>query len=143
MRNYLLSAKIQSVMALGKADRSVSRILIADDDPLLRDPLTAKLLASGLRVTTAESGAEALRMLRAYAFRILVLDLDMRNSDGFSVLKAAKRNHPGVHVVAVTGYMQGALLEAAECLGAAVSLRRSAAPRQILKTVRRLLGEPE
>ena len=74
-------------------------------------------------------------------FRLLILDLDMEGVDSFEMLKRVKAKHPGLHVVAISGYMDGVLLGAAECLGATLSLGRHNAPRLLLGTVRKLLGE--
>jgi hypothetical protein len=41
----------------------------------------------------------------------------------------------------ISGYLRGVLLEAAECLGARLSLYKDSAPRLLLESTRRLLGE--
>jgi DNA-binding NtrC family response regulator len=119
----------------------VRPILVAEDDPQVRGLFVTKLQRAGYRVREAKSGAEALRFLRSAHFRVLVLSLDMRNSDGFQILKAVKTEHPGVHVLVVSGYSNGVLLEAAQCLGATLSLGKMGAPRLLVKTVRKLLGD--
>jgi CheY-like chemotaxis protein len=118
----------------------VNLILVADDDPEIRGTFVTKLAKAGYSVRDAKSGAEALRILRKSPYGVLVLNLDMENSDGFQILKAVKTECPGVHVVAVSGYPGGVFLEAAELLGATLSLSRVSAPRMLVKTVQRLVG---
>ena len=117
----------------------ITPILVVDDDAEIRGTFVEKLENAGYSVRNAKSGAEALRFLRKSHYGVLVLSLDMRNSDSFRILKAVKTEHPGVHVLAVSG-SNGILLQAAECLGAALSLRRGSAPRMLVKTVRKLVG---
>jgi DNA-binding NtrC family response regulator len=129
-------------MANSRQPLDVRPILVADDDPEVRALFVTKLQRAGYGVREAKSGAEALRLLRSMHFRVLVLSLDMRNSDGFQILKVVKTEHPGVHVLVVSGYRDGVLLEAAQCLGATLSLGRIGAPRLLVKTVRTLMGDP-
>jgi DNA-binding NarL/FixJ family response regulator len=76
-------------------------------------------------------------------FRLLVLDLDMPDdgTDGFEILKMVRTELPHLQVLVISGYLRGALLEAAECLGARLSLYKDSAPRLLLESTRKLLGE--
>jgi DNA-binding NtrC family response regulator len=121
---------------------SVSRILVAADDSEVGTLLTRALGATRYSVNEAKSGAETLRLLRRLHFQVLVLDLDMPDGDSFGVLKVVKTEHPSVRVLAISDYRNGVLLEAAECLGATFTLPRTSAPRLLVETVRKLLGEP-
>lgn len=128
-------------MANPRAVVSVSRILVAADDAEVGNLLARKLGNTKYSVSEAKSGAETLKLLRSVHFQVLVLDLDMLDSDGFEVLKAVKTEHPSVRVLAISGYRNGVLLEAARCLGATFSLHRNKAPRLLAENVRKLLGE--
>jgi CheY-like chemotaxis protein len=128
-------------MAKRKTVLNVSRILVAADDPEVGNLFARKLQSTRYSVSEAKSGAETLRLLRSMRFQVLVLDLDMPDTDGFEVLKVVKTKHPSVRVLAISGYRNGALLEAARCLGAAFGLCRTSAPGLLVETVRKLLGE--
>jgi len=129
------------VMATRRSRSRVSRILVADDNPLVRRKFAKKLRSAGYSVSEAKSGDEALSLLRGMHYRLLVLDLDMRGSDGFDVLKAVRANFPHLLVMVFSGYMHGILLEAAEWFGARVTLERRAAPRMLVPSARKLLGD--
>jgi DNA-binding NtrC family response regulator len=117
-----------------------ARILVTDDNPSLRKLLVTNLRTAGFQAREARFGTEALQMLGRTHFSLFILDLDMADTDTFEVLKVVKSKHPGVHVVAISGYMDGVLLGAAECLGATLSLERDHAPKLLVGAVRRLLG---
>jgi DNA-binding NtrC family response regulator len=124
-----------------KAAASPTRILVADDDEDVRQLFVKKLRSAGYKVSEAGSGHGTLDALRKSRFQLLVLDLEMPDLDGFQVLKAARKNWPHLRVLVVSGYMDGALLGAAECLGAAATLGKVQAARSLVSTVQRLLGD--
>jgi len=117
------------------------RILVVDDDPQVRELFGVLLERAGYGVSQAKSGREALKSLRHNRFDILVLDLEMPDLDGFDVLKVTRSEFKRLKVLVVSGYLDGVLLKAAECLGAAASLNKTEAPGSLVKIVRRLSGE--
>ena len=64
-----------------------ARLLVADDNKVNRLLLTRSLELQGHRVSSAENGRVALEMLRADAFDLLLLDMEMPEMDGFQVLE--------------------------------------------------------
>jgi class 3 adenylate cyclase len=64
-----------------------ARLLVADDNKVNRLLLTRSLELQGHRVASAENGRVALQMLRAEAFDLLLLDMEMPELDGFQVLE--------------------------------------------------------
>jgi len=67
-----------------------ARVLICDDDPLLRDLIEFRLRAKGYEVIKAADGAEALAMAQSERPDVVVLDAMMPKSDGFEVLARMK-----------------------------------------------------
>ena len=128
-------------MAHRRTAVDISRILVAADDPEVGKLFARELRNTRYSVKEAKSGAEALRLLRSLRIQVLVLDLDMPDSDGFEVLKVVKTEYPSVRILAISGYGNGALLDAAQCLGATLSLRRTSTPRLLVESVRKLLGD--
>ncbi|MBL8746218.1 MAG: response regulator [Phycisphaerae bacterium] len=67
-------------------------ILVVDDLAIFRDPIAAKLRATGYNVLTASDGSEALRTMSRHRVDLLVLDLGMPVMDGLSVLRSIRSN---------------------------------------------------
>jgi PAS domain S-box-containing protein len=86
------------------------RILIVDDEPIVRNTARAVLERSGHAVEVVSSGYEALeRLARRPAFSIVLLDLNMPGLDGRQTLDAIRRMHPDLPVVITSGYSESEL----------------------------------
>jgi len=81
-------------------------VLVADDDPEVRDLITEYCRERGLSVTVARDGRAAVSELERAgdAYDIIFTDVAMPGADGFAVLSAARAAHPSVYVVIITGY---------------------------------------
>ncbi|WP_052402139.1 hybrid sensor histidine kinase/response regulator [Muricoccus aerilatus] len=81
------------------------RVLLADDEPIVRDVLATELEDAGYAVTAAPDGKLALAQLTAAGpFDILVTDLAMPGLDGVAVIREAQRRQPGLPAILLTGY---------------------------------------
>jgi DNA-binding response OmpR family regulator len=78
-------------------------ILVVDDDALMRGLLTEWLRAAGYDVRQAETGTDALHMLRSRPAGLLITDMDMPGPDGAHTLEEARRMLPGLTVIAISG----------------------------------------
>ena len=67
------------------------KILIADDEPQIRDLLKLYLENEGYEVSEAEDGAQALRLLRVWKPDLCVLDIMMPGMDGYQVLRQLRQ----------------------------------------------------
>jgi sigma-B regulation protein RsbU (phosphoserine phosphatase) len=65
---------------------SPGRLLVVDDVEMNRDLLSRRLKQQGHEVATAENGRQALEMIRADAFDLVLLDIMMPEMDGYQVL---------------------------------------------------------
>lgn len=81
------------------------RVLLVDDDPLVRTIMSAKLLEQGYRVTQATDGLAALDMLGNAPADIVVTDLEMPDLDGFGLIRRIRGSAWGsaLPIVVVTG----------------------------------------
>jgi DNA-binding NtrC family response regulator len=80
------------------------RILVVDDEAIIRKSFVRALQDDGFTVESAENGEEALRKLDGAPFGLVFSDLRMPGIDGLEVLRRAKASHPQVEVVLLTGY---------------------------------------
>lgn len=69
-----------------------SRILVADDEPHIRDVITFALERAGMNVVTARDGAEALIAWRRTAPDLIVLDIGMPERDGLDVCRQIRKS---------------------------------------------------
>ncbi|OQA32540.1 MAG: Blue-light-activated protein [Acidobacteria bacterium ADurb.Bin340] len=83
------------------------RILLVDDDDLVRQSLAGLLASGGHRVETAPDGASALRHLESGgAIDLVVLDLNMKGLDGAETLARLRRLRPELPVLLVSGFLE-------------------------------------
>ncbi len=82
----------------------MARILVADDDEMMRDSVAATLARLGHSVAAAADGAAALARLDAEAFDLLLSDLKMPKMTGIELLEEAKKRRPNLPVVLMTAY---------------------------------------
>ncbi len=95
------------------------KILVADDEKLKRVTLAHDLAAQGHEVVTAGDGAEALEILAAGRFDVVVTDLKMPKVDGIELLKRIKQDRlNGAEVIIMTAYGSIPLAVEAGKLGA-------------------------
>jgi CheY-like chemotaxis protein len=107
----------------GARPRDQIRVLIVDDDRLVRRLMTDGLRSLQYQVTAVESGEQALATLDAgERFDLLLVDFAMPGMNGAEVANAAQNRQPGIKVLMVSGYADSAAVEAA--LGSARLLRK-------------------
>src|SRR2546428_1864431 len=92
------------------------KILIADDDSVLRAELAGLLRDDGHDVVGASDGGEALRLVERESFDAALLDLRMPKAFGLEVLHRLRVTRPGTALVVITG--QGTIDAAVEAMKA-------------------------
>lgn len=80
------------------------KILIVDDELIMRESLAGWLERDGHAVQTAASGEEALEKIQAAHFDILLVDIKMEGISGLDVLRTVKESDPDAEVVMITAY---------------------------------------
>jgi CheY-like chemotaxis protein len=74
-------------------------LLVADDDPVVRDFLAEVLVREGYQVRAVSGGEECVRVAETEAFDLALVDLRMPDLDGIDVLKRLATLQPGVPVL--------------------------------------------
>ena len=80
------------------------RILIIDDEVVIRQLLQRTLSNHGYDVEVAEDGKRALEKIKGSLFNLLITDLKMPKISGMEVLEEIKKTNPFVEVIIITGY---------------------------------------
>jgi DNA-binding response OmpR family regulator len=85
-------------------DDAARRVLVVEDEPHIRDLVALHLRLDGWTVSTSGHGEEALRLMLAEPFDLIVLDLMLPGLDGLTILKALRREkvHGDVPVLLLT-----------------------------------------
>ena len=83
---------------------SSAKILIVDDELIMRESLAGWLQRDGHTIQTAPSGEEALDKLKETHFDIMLVDIKMEGISGLEVLQQVKESDPDVAVVMITAY---------------------------------------
>ena len=91
-----------------------SRILVIDDQELMRDSLTETLSRAGYEVCSAENGREGLSRFDHDRFNLVITDLRMTDVNGMKVLGHVNRITPEVPVIVITGH--GSIENAVEAM---------------------------
>lgn len=79
-------------------------ILLVDDDKSILVSMSWILKKNNFKVTTAQNGQEALDLLRAHRYNVLITDLQMGEIGGLKVLQEAKKVSHNTGVIVLTGY---------------------------------------
>jgi two-component system response regulator AtoC len=81
-----------------------SKILIVDDEAIMRDSLRDWLTDAGYEILTAGNGVEGLELIRKEKPGVAVIDLVLPGSDGLDLMRKAKQIQPGIQVIIITAY---------------------------------------
>lgn len=84
--------------------RKPANLLLVDDDPSLLKLLGMRLSSEGFRVTTAESGHDALRVLGREQIDLVISDLRMDEMDGMALFAEIQKRQPGMPVIILTAH---------------------------------------
>ena len=93
---------------------SSTKILIVDDELVMRTSLKGWLQRDGHDVETAESGEKALEIVKKTRFDILLVDIKMEGISGLDVLMKVKESDPDVAIIMITAY--GSIATAIEAM---------------------------
>ncbi|MFC8235308.1 response regulator [Streptomyces sp. NPDC057284] len=117
---------------------SAVRVLLADDEHLIRGALAALLALEDDLVVVAEAatGPEALAMARAHHPDVAVLDLQMPGADGVSVATSLRAELPGCRTMIVTGHGRPGHLKRALAAGVRAFVPKTVSARQLAGIIR-------
>lgn len=119
------------------------KVLIADDEPNIVVSLEFLLQQGGYEVRTVSNGNEALRAAREFQPHLLLLDIMLPLRNGFEVCQLIRESPElrELKIIMLTAKGREAEVAKGLALGADAYITKPFATRELLETVRQLLGQ--
>ncbi len=130
-------------ISLLEEKRKDFRILVVDDELIVRDSIKLWLADEGFSVDMADSGPKALELLSKGAYHLMLLDIKMPGMDGIKVLKKARKDFPELCVILMTAYATIETAVEAMKIGALDYLVKPFEPEAMIPRVIKLYQELE
>lgn len=119
------------------------KILIVEDEAVMREGVRDWLIEDGYEVECVETGEEALQRIKEEEFGIIVLDLRLPGIDGLEVYEQAKDLRPETQGIMITAYPSKETREKAQRLGLLNYLTKPFKVEDLEKTIKGALGEAQ
>lgn len=122
----------------------MARILIIDDDQMVRETLKIMLTAAGHEVTMANDGRDGLSLLTSFQPDLVITDILMPEKEGMETIQDLRQLVPDLPIIAISGggrVGNMSFLKVAERFGANRSFAKPFEPDEILEAVSELLVE--
>lgn len=81
------------------------KILVIDDDPLVREATGIMLRTRGHEVTLAKDGKDGIENARSGQFDLVIVDLFMPGLNGLKVIETIRRSSPRLPMIAASGFL--------------------------------------
>ncbi len=117
------------------------KILAIDDEQIVRMSCERILRPAGYDIDTSADGPNALKMIDAKRYDLVLTDLKMPNMDGLEVMAEIKKRLPDAKVIIVTGYSTLDNAVKATLTGAYNYIEKPFSPESLLAVVRDALKE--
>ncbi|MBE3133129.1 MAG: sigma-54-dependent Fis family transcriptional regulator, partial [Acidobacteria bacterium] len=118
-----------------------TRILVVDDEEIVRESLSAWLEKDGYTIATAPDGETAIERVKNERWSILLVDLKMPGIDGLRVLEEAKKIQPDAIAVIMTAYATVDTAVAAMKIGAYDYLVKPFDPEELSLMIQKIVGQ--
>jgi DNA-binding NtrC family response regulator len=115
------------------------RVLVVDDESIVRRSCERVLSPEGYDVVTISRGDDAVDLLEKEDFDIVLTDLKMPYMDGLDLLNIIKNRWPSIEVIVITGYSTPTTAIEAKNLGAYEFIEKPFNPEEILSAVNRAM----
>ena len=123
---------------------SLGRVLVVDDDDVIRQLITVNLELEGFDVSTAIDGQDCLDRVKDIRPDVITLDIMMPRLDGWEAAGRLRADPEtaGIKVVLLSARAQEADLERGSRIGVDAYLTKPFDPDELIEVVRRLAGLP-
>ncbi len=122
----------------------MSKILIIDDDEMLRIILRDVLESEGHEVMEASDGCVGMALFRENSPDLIIADILMPGTDGIETITELRKDYPDVKIIAISGGNQRDeidFLDYAEILGARRTLAKPLELDELMEVVEQVLAE--
>lgn len=122
----------------------MSRILIIDDEAMIRDLLVKILEREGYETVTASGGKDGIKIHRENPADLIITDLIMPEKAGIETIMELRRDFQDVKIIAMSGggkIDSETYLQIAKTMGAIETIAKPFDLRELLKTVQELLEQ--
>lgn len=113
----------------------MARILLIDDNEIVRETIRRVLKASGHSVESVADGAAGQAKFAEGGFEVVVCDLHMPGEGGGATIRAIRDHDPKVGIIAISGSVPNLALSQMTSLGADITLAKPIANKDLLAAV--------
>jgi CheY-like chemotaxis protein len=116
-----------------------AKILVVDDESIIRDLLYEFLTGQGHTVLLASSGEEALKFLSEPEIKLALVDLKLPGLDGLELIRSIKKLKPSLPCLLMTAYPDKESLARARKLGVSAYITKPFQLDQLLSLIQKAL----
>lgn len=130
----------QSLLIVNKMIGALIKILVVDDDKLIRWSLKEMFSQEGYDVDTVATAAEALTHVEDTNYNLICADIDIEDENGIEMLKKLKMVQPEVKIIILSAYSRNQIEPQVEELSILSIIEKPFQSEQIKGIVRDVLG---
>ncbi len=119
----------------------MKKVLVIDDELIVRTSTKRTLAPEGYDVKLADSGRTGIEILERETFDIILLDLKMPGMSGIDVLKVIMERWPGTIVIIITGYSTDDTAVEVLKLGAYSHIEKPFTPNTLLTALQEAINK--
>ncbi len=119
-------------------DMSMKKIVIVEDDQVIRESLKEFLEINGYEVMAIESSIDLLQKISSFKPDILITDIIMPDKDGIEIIIETKKYLPNIRLIAISGggrIDSESYLNTAKYLGADATLKKPFSHKELLDCI--------
>jgi DNA-binding response OmpR family regulator len=121
----------------------VTKILVIDDDALMRNTIAKILRSGGFEVVEAEDGVKGLSQFHRERPDLVITDILMPDREGIATILEIRRGQPSARIIAISGggrVGRTDFLEMAKSLGGIAVMAKPFLPKDLISHVRNCLS---
>lgn len=122
----------------------MARILVIDDDRMVRETLTTILAAAGHQVAVANEGQKGLKLFAEFQPHLVITDILMPEKEGVETIQDLRRLAPDLPIIAISGggrIGNSSFLRVAQRFGANRTFAKPFEPGEIVSAVNELVAK--